>query len=270
MAINDAKKNVLSHAREAAENDDTTSSSKKVAIIGAGFAGLTLANYLQSYHQCTILESKEEPISIVGTFRLPLHIADILEPIRQMRGIEFPSSMKLLDSSKWLVSRPQLLTWLREGGIPIHYSAAVQAVKRVSTVDKGYILTIRSSNGEVSEMGPFDIVVVATGFSLNKNDWVWDCTAMVGDARCSRHAWWDIFGLTRIQKGGAMAMMDAKELATRILQEQDLREYSPQWLQRQLRKQHQRKRIMQFLFITLLVVHIFRATQKLPVDDFEF
>ncbi|CAJ1946355.1 unnamed protein product [Cylindrotheca closterium] len=329
------------------ENKNTTI---KVAIIGAGFAGLTLANYLNHYHhegqqnsdsqssskskneiqyECLVLESKEQPISIVGTFRLPLHIStDVLEPIQRMRpraaaaaatsnnndnkNQDFTSLPNMTQESvdedsslgvkKWLISRPELLKWLRIN-VPIRYSARVEAVRRgavsVASSDKNcssskggdddrhsYYVSIRSgSTGELSEVGPFDMVVVASGFSLSprngsNDDWKLDCTAIVGDVRCSKHAWWDVLGLTRIQKGGAMAMMDAMELAKRIVVGYDkgtpvlpvlpddndkrgesisissmwLEQYSPQWRQLEQRKQKQRRRLLQFVAILLLLL----------------
>jgi thioredoxin reductase len=68
----------------------------RVAIVGAGFAGLTLANYLSTHRWPCVesLDAKSEPIPIIGTIRLP-HAKKVVEEVLALQGIP-PSNKTLL------------------------------------------------------------------------------------------------------------------------------------------------------------------------------
>jgi hypothetical protein len=235
----------------------------KIAIVGAGFAGLALANYIHSNNnKClvdgvVVLESKEKPIPIIGTFRLPLTMHKVLLEL----GISIlpaPTTGGII-----LISRPDLLAWLRQRA-SIQYSSHVKEVREVVTTTrteetttsrKQYFISIWKENTETSELGPFDIVVAANGLSLGgKTTWKQHCTAVIGDSRWFQHLWYDFFGITRIQKGGAIAMTDGIELGKRLVLGHPLEHYAASW---QLKRQRMKKTFVMCARLLLLLFAVF-------------
>eukprot|EP00980_Cylindrotheca_fusiformis_P007209 scaffold1525_cov142-Cylindrotheca_fusiformis.AAC.9 len=216
MVESSSTSKIRQRSKNTADKNDAsvTTSQKCIAIVGAGFAGLALANYLQKQEriQYVLLEAKERPIPIVGSFRLPS--TQVLLEL----GISIPRrTRKDEDDSTITIPRQELMALLCQR-VHVRYSSSVQSVRSVlnaSTSDtsentKQYYITL--SNNKKDELGPFDAVVAANGLDVSTNTpWKQHCTAIIGDSFFGRS---DIlFGLTtRIQKGGAMAMMDGLEL----------------------------------------------------------
>lgn len=222
--IHTVERNMGIHRRHVSSH---SSDRQEVAIIGAGFAGLVLANYLEQHtttHTTLVLESRNEPIPIIGTFRLPKLIT---KSLFSEIGIHVG---KDTEDEEIFVSRQDLLAKLRKN-ISIQYSCHVTQV-----YTKNEKLYLSAKNKSTELLGPFDIVVAANGLSLNRGQQllfspsVAACanTAIIGDSRWYHTVWWDLFGFTRIKMGGAIAMMDGLELGERLVHGKPLQEYAVQ------------------------------------------
>jgi hypothetical protein len=245
----------------------------KIAIVGAGFSGLALANYILHHSNnnklladgvgdnvdVVVLESKEKPIAIIGAFRLPLSMHKVLLQL----GVSIPPAPPT--GGQILISRQELLALLRQKA-SIQYSSHVKEVREVvpttrteettrTTMRKQYYISIWKENTKTSELGPFDIVVAANGLSLSeKEKWKQHCTAVIGDSRWFQHLWYDLFGLTRIQKGGAIAMTDGIELGKRLVFGRPLEHYAASW---QLKRQRIKKTVVMCARLLLLLFAVF-------------
>lgn len=192
-----------------------------IAIIGGGYAGLTLANYMQTMNriQCYVLEAKEEAIPIVGTIRLP-HARPILQELGLLEDNE-SSIFQGVD----LVDRQRFQGLLRSN-ITIEHSCRIVRMEE-EKVRGGTCLW----DTQGRKHGPFDWIILATGIWVSNDSSVLvtsektpsfqqgaPVTAVLGDARWQYDTWFWDFGRQRIQKGGDIALYDAQELAHCIMQ----------------------------------------------------
>jgi 2-polyprenyl-6-methoxyphenol hydroxylase-like FAD-dependent oxidoreductase len=212
--------------------DDDPSKSSRVAIVGAGFAGLTLANYL-STHQWPCVElfdAKSEPIPIIGTIRLP-HAKKVLEEVLGLQGIppsnsidhthRHPPSLVLQGQVHGqVVPREDFLNGLRQN-VTIRYSCRIVRVEQQRSMiddddDDGaqYFMMIDDKG---QSHGPFDVVVAADGLFGQEWNSSSTMTAVMGDARWQYDMWFWDFGQTRIQRGGDIAICDGLELGQRLV-----------------------------------------------------
>ena len=183
-----------------------TSAPHAIAIVGAGFAGLTLANYLSDI-QCIVFEAKDQPVPIVGTIRLPSVFR-----ISQELGLLIPGLKRLYDISSQLVDRQAFLKALRAHAT-IEYGFTVERIKQ-DAQGRRWLMNSRGRRH-----GPFDAIIVANGLSFDavSTQLILDCDAVVGDARWQYDMWFWDFGRTRVDRGGNIALEDARELAQAIL-----------------------------------------------------
>jgi hypothetical protein len=235
-----------------------------IAIIGSGFSGLALANYLGQNekchnYKCHVIESRSAPVPIIGTFRLPNEIRNVFSEI----GISIPNETKT-PQGEIMISRQELLALLRKN-ISIQYSCPVKQVYYSENDKRYYLMTTSPDKNKTAtvELGPFDVVVAAHGLSFGekKDPSLFcslssrheKCTAVIGDGRWYQTLWWDLFGFTRIKKGGAIAIMDGLELGRRLIDGKPLQEYSASW---QIHRQRVR-RVSLVGFRILLILSIF-------------
>lgn len=201
-----------------------------IAIIGGGFSGLTLANYLVAGTvagtcQCRVLEAKEEPIPIVGTIRLP-HARQVLEELNLLNDNAKESSSLYINRNAGteLVDRQAFQRLLRKN-ISVEYSCRIFRIERrhngkywLICDDDGYD---DDKGQERKQHGPFECVVVANGLCIGKSSPTFLAgdppSAVLGDARWQYDTWFWDFGRQRIQKGGDIALCDAIELAQALL-----------------------------------------------------
>jgi hypothetical protein len=213
---------ILLHAVTMPETTATGTYPLRVGIIGGGFAGLSLANYLQRVATETerpdlapvVLESKPDNIPIVGTIQLPfgkelLELLDLLEGAMDAGVFPKPSNVTT-------VSREDYLDMLR---LRVDIQIGCRVVDVVERMQGGsstrFIVT---EDGR--EFGPFDIVVLADGIfeakSLRDNQSI---DAKIGDCRwySERLSLWD-FGTSRIKCGADIAIRDGVELGKRLVE----------------------------------------------------
>lgn len=207
-----------------------------IAIIGGGFAGLTLANYLVSKErpnttncQVVVLEAKEAPIPIIGTIRLPVAATIIkelnLDWVEDATAESLSQSVSPVHSlsNDYLVDRPLFLNQLRKR-IAIQYSCRVERIETISMESsdnqhshnhskKKYLVWDEQGH----KYGPYDLVIAANGLCLKSVPWFPQVSAVVGDVRWQYDTWFWDFGRQRIQRGGNIALEDARELAQAII-----------------------------------------------------
>lgn len=186
-----------------------------IAIVGAGFAGLTLANYLSEVADCHIFEAKEEPIAIFGTIRLPV-ANEILDELNLSEA---------KSRGEVLIHRQHFLKLLRSRAL-ISYGHRIEQITLSDSSsdlkEVGAIRWLQDSQGQL--LGPFDCIIVACGLSYDarSSQLMKKADAVVGDARWKYDVWFWDFGRTRVQQGGNIALQDARELARAIMS--DLKE----------------------------------------------
>ncbi|KAG7366942.1 hypothetical protein IV203_029612 [Nitzschia inconspicua] len=212
----------------------------RVAIIGAGFAGLALANVLEQERirpntdasslddrrgkreiSYRIFESKPRPIPIIGTIQLTFAI-EFLKQVDLMddaivNGV-FPMYSPQNNNSETFVnvSREIFLDLLRRNIDIQNNCHIVNVVSDPMSLQQARYKLV-SEDGV--EYGNFNLVVLADGLfgerSLLRHE---NIAARIGDCcwYSERLIWWD-FGTTRIRQGADNAIRDAMELGKLLM-----------------------------------------------------
>ena len=173
---------------------------ESVAIIGAGYAGLTLANCLKQ--QSTTLFDRLAPPRegvLVGKIRVP-----IARLLCEKMGWSLPVSDDEVEE-EWLLSK------LRNKRVNemIQYHSSVSAI--VFESESGYFLSVHNRKiNALTREGPFQRVVVASGMRTSRN--FRKHAIVVGDAASTL----DVFGLNRINSGAHRAISQAMALASEL------------------------------------------------------
>ena len=183
-------------------NDITT---LPVAIIGASYAGLTLANVLHQHSiPYIIFDSKQSFTYVTGDLNLPSWntIAKKLE--LETNDNDWPSRQEVIES---------LLNRVKPN---------VQCSQRIVQIEKRmgcfylHSMQISHSHGEITIHGPFQSVVGADGVLSTVRAYALNETYLIGDARWSKDRWYD-FGLRRVKQGANLAMLDGLELGQEMV-----------------------------------------------------
>jgi hypothetical protein len=255
----------LTEEDDGPNHNDTTSTTRRIAIVGAGFSGLTLANYLRrhelSYH---LFESKSEPIPIIGKIRLP-HATQVLQALGLQQQL-LPEH----EHDNSMVTREAFLNRLREH-VTIHYSCCVVEVKEQESTTTNsnqqlhyYVMTStpngNNSSTETStttQYGPFDLVVAADGLFGNSIRFDTTTTAagvvVIGDARWQFDTWWLDFGRQRIQRGGDIAICDAMELGQRLVDPGDWPVLDNAFSNKKRQSQQRRQTLLRMIMVPILL-----------------
>lgn len=171
-----------------------------VAIIGASYAGLTLANILHQHSiPYIIFDSKQSFTYVTGDLNLPSWntIAKKLE-LDTTNGNDWPSRQEVIES---------LLKRLKSN---------VQCSQRIVQIEKKmgcfYLHSMQThSHGKITIHGPYQCVVGADGVLSTVRASALEDTYLIGDARWCKDRWYD-FGLRRVKQGANLAMLDGSEL----------------------------------------------------------
>ncbi|OEU16452.1 hypothetical protein FRACYDRAFT_239044 [Fragilariopsis cylindrus CCMP1102] len=223
----------------------------RVAIVGAGFAGLVLANFLEkkevgkTMEYCwnyKIFESKSSSIPIIGTIRSPnakfvLEELDLLEEAYRDNNI-FPDKKncssynnKEEEEEVLLVNREPFLELLRRNVRKnIQSSCRVVDIRIIPCT----ITTTTATSGSQTQKyvltddeqthGPFDLVVLANGLDFGggkthimmmKNK----ASIRIGDCRWHQERRFKFdFGMTRIKQGADIAIQDGLQVGRKLEQ----------------------------------------------------
>ena len=201
-------------------NDESTSS---VAIIGASYAGLTLANTLLHNSKSiafTVFESKTLPFTYVtggDTFNVPCYPL-----VAKKVGLE--TTRQNICS----LTREDVIESLLES-VKEHYLIVGARIERIEERKKLFYLHTRqklqSSDGALSTNissnninihGPFHCVVGADGVRSKCRTSALRGTFLIGDARWVNDRWYDL-GLRRIDRGANIAIQDGIELGEQLV-----------------------------------------------------
>jgi hypothetical protein len=187
------------------QNNSNNNKSKKcsIAIVGAGFAGLSLANLLAdnaTYHY-EVFEARSDNDDLSSYYNAEVRLPCLNQQTLRDR---LKIKLNLQENSSCLMSRAEILRELGRGVVEtIQFNCQITDIQEKG---KGcYWLT--DSQGK--QHGPFSIIVVADGVRspFRRLHFVY----CIGDARWVRDVFYD-FGRTRIQQGADIAMRDALAL----------------------------------------------------------
>jgi hypothetical protein len=255
---------------------NNNSGGRKVAIIGAGFSGLTLATYLEKTKASScwtyqLFDSKEDPIPIIGTIQLP-NANIVLDELHLLTSIDIVNEIfpKNIDDNNFVdVSREAFLNLLRKQ-VTIESNCRIVDVVQARTCggnNNSCLFNVVTENGK--QHGTFDLVVIADGLfgdqqTLRNNKCI---AARLGDCRWisqRRYVWWD-FGTTRIKQGADIAVQDGIELGRKLvhhnINSNDLGDFaSPS--STEMSKRNKQKKMMYIVLFPLLLSIIYHVIQQ--------
>jgi len=178
-----------------------------VAIIGASYAGLTLANVLHQHSiPYTLFDSKQSFTYVTGDLNLPSWntIKKKLE-LETNYGDDWPSRQEVIES---LLNRVK---------------SNVQCSQRIVQIEKRmgcfYLHSKQIQSNEQHKTtihGPYYSVVGADGVLSSVRAYALKDTYLIGDARWCKDRWYD-FGLRRVKQGANLAMLDALEFGQELV-----------------------------------------------------
>lgn len=192
-----------------------------VAIIGASYAGLSLANTLQQQNSLssplafTIFESKTLPFTYVmggDSFNVPSFpsIAKKLQLNVTNKSFDGLTRQDVMESLLGPVKQ-QIVAGARIERIEEqHNGFYLHVIRKLKTNDMNF----PNNNTEIH--GPFQCVVGADGVLSKCRTSALGGTFLIGDARWVNDRWFDL-GLRRIQRGADIAMLDGVELGEHFL-----------------------------------------------------
>ena len=183
-----------------------------IAIVGASYAGLTLANVLHLHSiPYRIFDSKSLPFPHVmgGFFNVPSYevIAKELQLNVAKHAVDDgPTRKEVVDSLLQRV-KPNLIT-----------SQRMVRIKNMSG-----LFYLHTNNSEPSDtcFGPFRSIVGADGVLSKVRTSALRGTFLIGDARWVNEQWWDL-GFQRINKGADVAMLDGLALGKKMIISRDI------------------------------------------------
>ena len=216
--------------------EDTTKMKRKkneeeaatsIAIIGASYAGLTLANMLQHNNNLslipfTIFDSKTLPFTYVAggdAFNVPSY-SSLAAELMLKSSQQNHDALTRQDVIESLLERVKqhLIVGTRierieerNNLIYLHTRQKLQSSNnRSSTATASY------NNNRINIHGPYQCVVGADGVRSKCRTSALNGTFLIGDARWVNDRWFDL-GLRRIKRGADIAILDGLELGELFL-----------------------------------------------------
>lgn len=213
----------------------------RLLIIGAGYAGLTLANCLQvqaasrrrhEFHIDIIdrLHPPDPERYIHGSIQSP-YVKELLAKIMALDSeyLDPTRAQMLLDNlqqSMFRAPEQELLSLLREN-VPVNYRYEASRIVLRNGLLYAHVHLRKSDDSNWDKlMGPYDWIIVADGAlscfrSLNIPT---NRLLVIGDAQ--GQPWWD-FGRTRLQRGADIAMRHGDQVASLLLEWTENRHIHP-------------------------------------------
>ena len=197
-----------------------------IAIIGASYAGLSLANTLQQQQNSssssplafTIFESKTLPFTYVmggDSFNVPSFPSIAKKLQLNMTNKSFDDGLTRQDVMESLLGpvRHQVIAGARIERIEEQNDGFyLHVIQKLKTND----MDLTSTNNNTEIHGPYQCVVGADGVLSKCRTTALGGTFLIGDARWVNDRWFDL-GLRRIQRGADIAIMDGVELGEHFL-----------------------------------------------------
>ena len=231
---------LLASAMATSTSAPIKSNSHPVAIIGASYAGLTLANVLHlNSIPYVIYESKTPPFSFItgGTaFNIPSYPSILMKLNLEYTGVDCETRENVICK-----------LWERVKG-NIVCGKEIVKMEKCSSTNEFFLHSLTRSDGtrKMSSCGPFQCVVGADGVLSKSRKAALPGIYLIGDARWVNDRWYDL-GYRRISEGADLAMVDAVELGEKIagvelagakVLDLDKKKFcaSEKWLQKQRRQ----------------------------------
>ena len=248
------------------DNDCNDGQKYRIAIVGASYAGLTLANVLErvskgsnnSVISYSIFDGKSMPFTyIVGgkEFDVPFYHTVLVPQLWKLDGC----------SNKGAVTRKEVSEQLFKN---IKKECLFTQTKIINIVEKQieddssskvvfYLHGSSSNNNNNNTVyGPYDAVVGSDGVRSLVRPYGKKGIYVIGDARWVESRWYD-FGTKRIQEGANIAMTDAYNFGHQLLNNHHPtiiridNQYCTYEIQKQMNQQKQR---ILFIFVILISI----------------
>mmetsp|Transcript_12635 Transcript_12635/g.21406 ORF Transcript_12635/g.21406 Transcript_12635/m.21406 type:complete len:297 (+) Transcript_12635:7-897(+) len=208
------------------KNEDGLSTS--IAIIGASYAGLTLANTLQQNSSSitfTIFDSKTLPFTYVAggdAFNVPSYssLATRLA-LKTSRQANIGLTRKdVIESLIKRVTQHFIVGKRIEKIEERNNSFYLHTRQKLHSSDGASSAATASSNNNHKVYGPYQCVVGADGVRSKCRTSALNGTFLIGDARWVNDRWYDL-GLRRIKRGADIAILDGLELGGLLLRAEE-------------------------------------------------
>jgi hypothetical protein len=185
-----------------AQEDDNKA--KSIGIIGASFAGLSLANLLQDNEliHCYVLEARSANDDLISYYNGEVRLPCLKDASVRNRLKLSTANVKL--NERCTVSRAKILNELGRNVTQIRYQCPIASISIVPEENRYRLIDVHDNSH-----GPFDKIIVANGVRSPFRSFPF--VICIGDARWVQDVFYD-FGFTRIQGGGDMAIRVALEL----------------------------------------------------------
>jgi len=225
-----------------------------IAIIGASYAGLTLANILHLNEiPYTIFESKYPPFTYItggSEFNVP-SIKCVLATLDLQLQVRLEKKGQTIEDSQYPYTREDVIGLLWER-VKNHVVCGTKVTKIKQNQDSGtfYIHYSKITNEYSKRVdgisthvsGPYDCIIGADGVLSICRTSALSRNYLVGDARWVNDRWYDL-GLRRIDQGADLAMLDGIELGMEIVNSLKSQECQVLLLEGKVRKKFGAKEI---------------------------
>jgi hypothetical protein len=203
------------------KNEDGLSTS--IAIIGASYAGLTLANTLQQNSSSitfTIFDSKTLPFTYVAggdAFNVPSY-SSLATRLALKTSRQANNGLTRKDVIESLLDRvsQHLIVGTRIEKIEQRNNSFYLHTRQKLQSSDGASSTAAASSNNHKVHGPYQFLVGADGVRSKCRTSALNGTFLIGDARWVNDRWYDL-GLRRIERGADIAILDGLELGELLL-----------------------------------------------------